>query len=187
MDQSSGRLRGSDPAILKEISERITTIIDVKSVFDAYVATIAEAMSAERAFLMLKRPPAKEMKVYGTYNIPPEIVSTTAEVSQTVIYKVIDEKKAILSVDAMKDPRFQDTTSVVISGLRSILCVPIVSRGSVLGIIYLDNRVQNAAFKSAHQEVLVHFIEATGSILETLYRRVNEVEKSGRRREPQES
>jgi GAF domain-containing protein len=184
MDQGFGRLRGSDPAIMKEISERLATIKDVRNIFDAYIASIAEAMNAERAFLMLKRPPVKQMIVYGTFNIAPEMVSTTADVSSTVITKVIDERRPILSVDAMKDPRFQDTTSVVISGLRSILCVPIISGGAVMGIIYLDNRVQNAAFKSPHQEVLMHFLEATGSVLEALYRRLNELEKSGRRLGP---
>ncbi len=139
---------------------------------DAYVTSIAECLNAERAFLMFKNAITGEMKVYGTYNISPELVTTTADISQTIIQMVIEDNKPVLSVDAMKDPRFQDRTSVVLSGLRSILCVPILLKGRMTGLIYFDNRVVNAAFKTAHQDVLVEALDTTSDILNLLYMRI---------------
>jgi len=157
--------------LLKEIYERMSAAPIAAKALDAYVISLAECLNAERGFLMFKHAITGELKVCGTYNISPELVTTTADVSQTIIQMVLDDKKPVLSVDAMKDPRFADRTSVVLSGLRSILCVPLLIRGRVAGLIYFDNRVVNAAFRTDHQDVLVETIETTSDILELLYGR----------------
>lgn len=169
--QSTMNLKDRYQFLLKEIYERMSAAPLAAKALDAYVTSLAECLNAERAFLMFKHAITGELKVYGTYNISPELVTTTADVSQTIIQMVMEDKKPLISVDAMKDPRFQDRTSVVLSGLRSILCVPLIIRGRVAGLIYFDNRLVNAAFRTDHQDVLVEMIETTSDILDLLYGR----------------
>lgn len=168
---------GSQSSMMEEIANRIDSIPDIYKIFDAYVASIAESLEAERGFIMFKRPMTDDLKVYGAYNIKPELVSTTADISQTVINKVIGEKKAVLTIDALKDPRFQDTTSVVISGIHSILCVPVTIKSITRGLVYLDNKLQHSTFKAAHQNLLVSFLSSTEAALDRLYKRVEQVDR----------
>ncbi len=175
---------GSQTAIMEEIVNSIDSISDIYKIFDAYVATIAESLQAERGFIMFKKPATEDLKVYGAYNIKPDNISTTADISQTVINKVIGEKKAVLTIDALKDPRFQDTTSVVISGIHSILCVPVTIRSITRGLIYLDNKLQHSTFKTAHQDLLVSFLSSTEVVLDRLYKRVEQVDRPRDRRPP---
>lgn len=182
MDQRSSP--GSQSLIMEEIVNRIDSIPDIYRIFDAYIASIAESLEAERGFIMFKKPMTDELKVYGAYNIKPELVSTTADISQTVISKVIGEKKAILTIDALKDPRFQDTTSVVISGIHSILCVPITIKSITRGLVYLDNKLQHSTFKAAHQNLLVSFLSSTEAALDRLYKRVEQLDRPREKRLP---
>lgn len=69
------------------------------------------------------------------------------ELSQTIINKVVAERTAVLTRDAQMDDRFHLADSVIIQGIRSTMCVPLLARDStVLGIIHLDSLVVANAF-----------------------------------------
>lgn len=170
---------GERQMLINEILEHSNIIKDHHKILNSFMASICESLSAERGFMMMKIPELNDMRVSGTYNLSPEYVATTADISQTVMNKVMEQGEAVLSIDAMKDPRFKDTTSVVISGLHSILCVPVKIKRDVVGLIYLDNRELASAFKSQHLNVLLKFLETISPFIEALYSRVrqDEIEK----------
>ncbi|MDQ7821961.1 MAG: GAF domain-containing protein [Candidatus Eremiobacteraeota bacterium] len=174
MDQNS---QEEQKLLVQDIIARINSIKNYYRVFDEYVVSVAESLNAERGFIMLKMKGTEDMKVFGTHNLNPESIATTADISQSVINDVAEKGKAIVSVDAMKDPRFQDKTSVVISGLRSILCVPLKIKGITVGILYLDNRYKGSAFRDQHLEVLTSFLDAASPVMEALYSRLEASEK----------
>jgi signal transduction histidine kinase len=59
-------------------------------------------------------------------------------VSQTVINKVIKEKLALVSRNALDDSRFETGDSIMVHNLNSIICVPIISGESVIGVLHID-------------------------------------------------
>jgi signal transduction protein with GAF and PtsI domain len=123
-------------------------------VFNDCLTAICKALNAERGFIMIYESEFREMMVYATYNLDPITLFTTAEVSQTVIDSVARDCIPILSTNALDDPRFKDKSSVVISGLRSVLCVPITLETGLLGLIYLDNRMKIGAYLKEHLDFL---------------------------------
>jgi adenylate cyclase len=171
MDNEIPAAQSERQVLLQEIMQHTTIIKDHNKILNSFLASICESLCAERGFMLMKIPELDEMKVAGTFHVEPEQIATTADISQTVINKVLDEGEAILSIDAMKDPRFQDTTSVVISGLRSILCVPVKIKKNTMGLIYIDNKELESAFKSQHLNVLLKFIEILTPFLESMYGR----------------
>ena len=60
--------------------------------------------------------------------------------------------RALVLLDALEDPRFGQRNSVILSNLRSILCVPLRSPRSnrVFGLLYGDNRQRSGAFGQEH-------------------------------------
>lgn len=67
-------------------------------------------------------------------------------VSKTVLDTVIREKEAVLSHDASSDARFQSAQSVIMQGIRSTMCVPLLHKDTVLGIMMLDSKLATHAF-----------------------------------------
>ena len=67
-------------------------------------------------------------------------------VSKTVLDTVVREKEAVLSHDASADSRFQSAHSVIMQGIRSTMCVPLLHSDTVLGVMILDSRLTTHAF-----------------------------------------
>jgi sigma-B regulation protein RsbU (phosphoserine phosphatase) len=75
--------------------------------------------------------------------------------SLSLINKVVESRRAILSADASTDSRFNASQSVVDSRIRSVMCVPVQgSAGQVLGVIHIDSQDLRCGFDEATLEVL---------------------------------
>ena len=77
-----------------------------------------------------------------------------ASISQTIIKKVLEEKTAVLSLDARVDPRFSNSESIQVHGIRSAMVVPLMHGGKILGIIHLDRKLSEKAFTQTDLVIL---------------------------------
>jgi serine phosphatase RsbU (regulator of sigma subunit) len=59
-------------------------------------------------------------------------------VSRTIIKEALRTRESILTVDALTDARFQLRESIHAAGIRSAMCLPLVLRDRILGVIHLD-------------------------------------------------
>ena len=59
--------------------------------------------------------------------------------------------------DALADAEFKNSLSVVNLRLTSVMCVPLLERGNVLGVIYVGNDNVALLFDESHLEVLTIF------------------------------
>ena len=53
---------------------------------------------------------------------------------------------AVISTDASSDPRLKSSDSIIMYGMRSIMCVPMISQESVIGIVQVVSEKDFAAF-----------------------------------------
>ena len=101
--------------------------------------------------------------------------------SQSVVHKVRETKKPIITDNARFDPNFSQSISIQEFKLSSILCVPLVFENNVIGIIYLDNRLVRGNFTLSHQDLLCTFAEQAciaienAHLHEELQQRTNEL------------
>ena len=75
-------------------------------------------------------------------------------VSKTVLDTVVREKEAVLSHDASADARFQSAQSVIMQGIRSTMCVPLLQNDAVLGVMMLDSKLATHAFDEKDLAIL---------------------------------
>lgn len=81
-----------------------------------------------------------------------DIPEPEKQVSKTVIYRVVEDGKAIISANAASD--IVGTATVQSLQLRSLLCVPMIARGKIMGVLYLENRTERAIFVESDIEPL---------------------------------
>ncbi|MBI1290866.1 GAF domain-containing protein [bacterium] len=87
--------------------------------------------------------------------------------SRTVLDRVLKEMRAIYAVDARRDPRFRHADSVLQSGVRSMMCAPLVARGTVIGAIYVENVTQPFCYTAFDLNLLTVFAFHLAIALET--------------------
>src|SRR3989441_5274257 len=74
--------------------------------------------------------------------------------SRTVIEQVVVTGQAVVSTDATLDDRFKGQQSVILQNLRSIIAVPLVTKGKVIGAVYVDNPFRASIFEEKDKEFL---------------------------------
>ena len=124
-----------------EAGKTINSIRNLDEMLEEVGKTILEVFqSVERLCILLRGK-------NGASRLEPKIVKTrgTAQcalfrLSRSILQRTIKDQKCILAGDAASDVRFLASQSIISMQLRSVMCVPLISKGIVLGAIYLDNR-----------------------------------------------
>ncbi len=91
------------------------------------------------------------------------------QVSETILGEALRTKRGVLVADARMDERFDSSQSVVIQGIRSTLCAPMMSRlGTKIGVIALDSVSVTAAFHQKDLVVLETLATQVGTVIENI-------------------
>jgi len=69
-------------------------------------------------------------------------------------------KQPLIISDALNDTDFKDSLSVMNLRLTSVMCVPLLERGNLIGIIYVGNDNVAQLFDQAALEILTIFRRA---------------------------
>ncbi len=77
--------------------------------------------------------------------------------SDKIIKQVIESRAPQIISDAFNDTRFQTSMSVLNLKLSSVMCVPLIVRGELLGLIYVGNNSIVDLFKESDLELLTVF------------------------------
>ena len=133
--------------LLYEFARDINSSLELDTVLRKVMDGVITHMKASRGFIVLvdavSGAPSVEM---SSGEADPENAREFLG-SGTVIKHVVDTGEAVLSTDASLDDRFKGKSSVILQNLRSILAVPLETKGKVIGAVYVDNLYQAAIFE----------------------------------------
>lgn len=142
-------------AALYEVSSRLGTSLDLTEVLNQVMDAIIQLTGAERGFLMLLND-TSELETVAARNVDQETIDgRSMEISRTVIERAVASGEGVLTNNAQEDERFSGQQSVIGYQLRSIMCAPLRARDTMLGAVYVDNRLFTSVFDKADLELLV--------------------------------
>ncbi|MEP6894830.1 MAG: adenylate/guanylate cyclase domain-containing protein [Chloroflexota bacterium] len=142
---------------LAGIGQVVNSTLEVDSVLQIVMDTIVRLTEAERGFLML-RDERGQMTIRIARNWEQESINQSeSSISRSIVQKVIDSGEAILTTNAREDPRFGGQESIIAFNLRSILCVPLMVKTELIGVIYTDNRIRAGIFSESERDLLLAF------------------------------
>jgi signal transduction histidine kinase len=81
-------------------------------------------------------------------------VEESKDISPTALNYVLRTQKSLVVTDAFKEPKFTNELYVKQHQIKSILCVPILKQGALLGVIYLENNLATGAFTKDRVQLL---------------------------------
>lgn len=151
---------------LLEISQEINSIQEPETLLERILEIALQQLSAERGFILLKEGAEQKLLPKAARNIDPAKISEVSEISATAVQKVLATQKPLLTFDARSDESFDAAQSVITHQIRSIACVPLLLRGKLLGVIYIDSREQTARFNQQSLDFLSAFANQAAIALE---------------------
>lgn len=143
---------------LLRISVLITSSLEPEQVLEEVMDTVIHLTNAERGYLMLLDEETDSFVIRTSRNrgrraLPEEDVIF----SRSIAHAAIDQAEPIITSNAQSDPRFQGLQSVSVNNLRSIMAIPLVLQGKVIGVLYADNPVAQGVFTQEIVPVLSAF------------------------------
>jgi len=64
--------------------------------------------------------------------------SSELTISHTLLAEVVEEKKALAYMDVTVDEKLSRAQSIIMQGIHSILCSPVIIGNAVVGVLYVD-------------------------------------------------
>lgn len=130
-------------AILFEISQALGGSHSVEAMLDQIMDKLFEVFpQADRGFVLLgdSVDSLKPVVVRTRQGRQDGTKAEGVQISKTIARKVIGEKQAILSQNAMEDDRFSGGASIVNFRILSMACAPLLYRDECFGLIQVDTQ-----------------------------------------------
>ncbi len=145
---------------LSRTAELVNSTLDLDVVLNEVIDSVIQLTKAERGYLMLLNPENGAMEFRVARNVEQRSMAEDEFiVSKSVVAQVAQKGTPILTTNAAEDARFSATESVMGFVLRSILCVPLIRKGQVVGVVYADNRMRQGVFGDKELKLLQAFAE----------------------------
>ncbi len=153
---STGSVKLDLKSLIKA-SEAISSEIHFDKMVHNLLSVAVENAGARRGIFI--RNAKREQLIYGMFgyeSTPPLPVSTKDDtiVPASVINYVSQKRMAVILDNAKTDPRFMSDPYFIHGNSQSVMCMPILNLGDLVGILYLENDLVTGAFDESRVELL---------------------------------
>jgi phosphoserine phosphatase RsbU/P len=124
-------------ATLNALARELLEDRPMNELFGFIVDRVLEHTQASRVAIGLLGPDGKS---FTQVEVRRQDRSDDAElrISRTVLEEVVEEKKALAFMDVSVDEKLSRAQSIIMQGIRSILCAPLTIGDAVVGVLYVD-------------------------------------------------
>src|SRR5438552_2211730 len=135
--------------------------------------SLIEVVRADKGFVLVVNDGAPQ--ILKARNFQRENVADAVErLSDTIVKRVLETRQPLRIEDALHDAEFNASESVVNLKLSSVMCLPLLLRGELIGAIYLGNDKLANLFSDRELEVATSFC-STATLLVELGRQLDEL------------
>lgn len=98
-------------------------------------------------------------------------------ISHTLLAVVVEEKKALAFVDVTVDEKLRSAQSIIMQGIHSILCAPLMIGDAVVGVLYVDYLLTQRSLSEDDVRLVAQIGRFAAIKLETTRLREEAIEK----------
>jgi predicted ATPase/signal transduction histidine kinase len=149
-----------DVGTVVKASQAVSSEIELGKLIQTLMRISLEHAAAERGLLILFRgnePRIAAQATTGGSNIEVTLRNsavTPAELSASVLHTVMRTQDSVILDDASAQTPFSRDGYIREKRARSVLCLPLVKQGKLVGALYLENNLAPRVFTSARLAVL---------------------------------
>ncbi len=129
-----------------EVTDAVDITLSLDESLDGALDKLLEIFpQADVAVLMLRDPNTETMAPRAS-RLRSGLAVEEVAVSTTVMRTTAERGQALLSTSAAQDPRLRQTMTIQRHSIASLMCVPLLYREEVTGLLYVDSRRAGVAF-----------------------------------------
>ncbi len=152
---------------IARVAETVNSSLELDIVLRRVLDIAVEVLGAQRGFVMIADERTGTLELSAMYGLDrASLDSDEMRPSRTAVQRVFDSGETLVTTDAQSDPRFNAQHSVRLLNLRSIICVPLISKARRIGVVYLDSRVTPGLFTPQDPSLLIAFANQAALAIE---------------------
>jgi adenylate cyclase len=157
--------------VLYDAGKSLSAKLSIDDIAEQVANLAFRIEGVERGFMMLFDENGEvQRQTEVRYRQKPKSAQDAApqiSLSRSVLDLIKAQKQPILISDASADERFTGSESMKISGLQSAMCAPLLGKDRLLGIFYVDNLEQTAAFTQEELNVFALVAAQAGAAIDS--------------------
>ncbi|MCB0180951.1 MAG: AAA family ATPase, partial [Anaerolineae bacterium] len=144
-------------AVIKA-AQALSSEMNLATLLEKLMHIVLENAGAQHGHLILKQDDQWLIKATGRVerdeiSIRPDVsIEAGEKLSPAIVNYVARTAENLVISDAAQDSRFSSDPYILHHHPKSILCLPILRQGQVIGVLYLENNLTSAAFTPARVE-----------------------------------
>jgi signal transduction histidine kinase len=140
--------------LIYKVSTALTQSLDINETLEKILDYIFDLMKRiERGAIVLIDPITKKIT---------DVISrskdgrkdSSAHYSRSVVNQVIRERKPVVLYDALEEEGRDRSQSMEAMRVKCVLCVPLISRSKMMGVLYVDAQSSSHGFRNADVDLL---------------------------------
>jgi len=141
-------------------TQAISSEIELERLLRRIMHIVIENAGAQKGFLILDNDGRWEIAAQGDIDDREENTALPVPIDDidtlpsAVIYYVAHTRERVVLDDAASQGFFINDPYITKHGIKSLLCAPLLNRGALLGIMYLENNLATHAFTPARVQLL---------------------------------
>jgi AraC-like DNA-binding protein/putative methionine-R-sulfoxide reductase with GAF domain len=150
---------------IDKLSAAINQISDSNELFNRVIAHAVEITCAQKGYLFIENG-SDELDLKATTSM---VDSREITCSPEIVENVYNNNYAINSISSVEDVENFDGQSITLHRLKSILCMPVRIKDSVIGVCYLENELSNGQFNEEDSTLLAAFLSRVSAAINNVY------------------
>lgn len=147
------RKESRDLASLYQVAQGLSASSNIRELLDLIIDRATALVGAERGFVVLSTP-GGAYSIAASKQMSTESLAPSGTLSSSLLARVIEERQAVLTTNVQEDDRFDLTQSIIMQQIRSVLAVPLVAQGELVGAIYVDTQINERLFSESDLSLL---------------------------------
>lgn len=158
--------------VFEEITKAVSSTLHVNEVLNMIVKKIPEVMGLKAATIRLLDPTGKKLKLVASYGLSEKYLNRGPVDTEENIIEALNERPVAI-YDVTTDPRVIYQKEAAEEGIKSMLTLPVIARGKILGVLRL---LTNSPKHFSQQEIsfAASLAEQCGTAIEnaTMYEKI---------------
>jgi transcriptional regulator with GAF, ATPase, and Fis domain len=123
---------------LVDFSQKLLGRYELEPLLEAMMDQVIQLTRADKGLLILLE--ANQPRVKVARNLEHQNIEDAIRgISDSIVATVLKTRSPVIVSDALKDPLYASSESVVNLRLLSVMCAPLTEKGEVFGLIYVGN------------------------------------------------
>jgi len=135
-----------------ELLHRVELKRDLDEILKNVADKMLEIFPADRCAILLQDPESDKLKPMAVKAQPG--IEKNMSISESIVDELRNSHSALLVADTSVDERFSHSASILVQGLHSVLCTPIIYDSHFYGVIYLDSKKSALVFSKKDLQLI---------------------------------